>query len=130
MTVKKKVVGESLIHGKIDLSSRLSRVREAISQLPTDEGDNMFTVEESSQSAGSGEVAKKVVRKKTVVKKAAAKPAEVATLAVVCKPLKLTPRAARRALRNAKVKNPGRWSWPRGAVPASVTKLLKAAAAS
>lgn len=66
-------------------------------------------------NASAGSTVKKKAKKGTTVKKKAA-PAEVAktTLADVCKPLKLEPRAGRRILRNAKVKNPGRWAWEKG----------------
>lgn len=64
----------------------------------------------------------------TSTKKSAAKtPAaeNAITLATICKDLKMEPRKARRILRTAKVKNPGRWAWATKAEASKIEKLLK-----
>lgn len=147
MVVRKKILGSTGGGDSIPLSSRLERVRKEISQLNEEEpmeGEPSTEPSTEANPAANAASTKKAVKKtptkgktavkkkitKKVVKKAAAKPAgDVTTLAELCKPLKLKPRAARRVLRDAKVSNPGRWSWPKGKVPATVTKALKDAVA-
>lgn len=47
----------------------------------------------------------------------------VITLASICKELKIEPRKARRILRGAKMKNPGRWSWTTKAEADKIAKV-------
>jgi hypothetical protein len=131
MTVKKKVTTESKGHGRIDVSSHLKRVREAISQLPSEESE--METNQATESTAPKSGPKKIVKKtpaKAAPKKAPAKAAPAAnttTLAEVCKSIKgMKPRRARRILRDAKVKNPGRWTWAKGSADQKkVEKLLK-----
>lgn len=127
MVVKKKVQPTSVNRDKIDLSSKLETVKRALSNLPDEEGAVMNeTVSNAATDQLASAVAKKSSAKKAPVKKAAAKkapakkapakksPTDGVTLAQICKELKLEPHIARRRLRTAKLKNPGRWSWPKG----------------
>ena len=130
MAVRKKISTKAEGRDSMNLSQELTQVREAIINLPTDEGAAM----ENPATEGQGtQAAKSIVKKKPSPKKAAVKKAPTensVSLAELCKPLKLTSRTGRRALREAKLKNPGRWSWPKGRVPPGVTKALKEASAS
>ena len=151
MVVRKKILDPQSEGGSIPLSSRLKRVRQAISQLKDEEPMEGTPNDETSTPAEApatpSTAVKKVVKKtptkgkiavkKKPVKKVPAKKAavkkvvgDVTTLAELCKPLKMKPRAARRILRDAKITNPGRWSWPKGKVPAGVTKALNDANAA
>jgi hypothetical protein len=123
MTVKKKVVLSTANCDSIDLTQSLTRVREAISQLPTEEG---VVMNENTSAAATESAApvKKAVKKVTKKKTA---PAASIKLADICRSLKIEPRIARRVLRAEKVKNPGRWTWLKGSSEATkVTTLLKA----
>jgi len=144
MVVRKKILPSPEKGDSIPLSSRLERVRKEIRQLNDEEpmegetNDPKTTPAEASAPTEVKKAVKKTPTKgktvpkkiaKKAVKKVAASNGAVTTLAELCKPLKLKPRAARRVLRDAKVSNPGRWSWPKGKVPATVTKVLKDAVA-
>jgi hypothetical protein len=129
MTVKKKVSRGSENPGRIELSSHLARVREAIRQLP--EESVMENTEANSETAAASTVKKKPTVKK-VAKKPAAKPqsngADGTTLAMICKKVKgMEPRRARRILRDADgVPDAGaRWTWTKAADVAKVEKILR-----
>jgi len=139
MTVRKKIVDSQPSGDTMRLSRHLLRVREAIKNLPTDEGANMQN-DDTPGTAGSdagSDASKTTVKKKPkkVVKKAAKKSTvkkvvktatNQVTLAEVAKELKMEPRTARRILRNSKVKNPGRWAWDKGSSGlAAAKKALK-----
>lgn len=99
MTVRKKVRLFDPKGGK--MMAGLEIVRKVIQKLPTDDGVNMAETAKAEAAP-----------KKSGTKKASK--GEVVTLKEICKGLKVKPSAARKALRKAKVKNPGRWSWPKG----------------
>lgn len=117
MVVRKKASVDHTTCDSMDLSPELIRVRQAITHLPTDEGAKMETTTGSEASTTKKTPRKAPAKKaKGSTKKAAAEAAKANTVSLpeICKPLKLDPRAGRRHLRNAKLKNPGRWSWPKG----------------
>lgn len=100
------------------LSSKLNRVKEAITHLP--EGETEMTTATSTESPRKGK------RNPGNGKKAAVK-AEGTTLADICKGLKMEPRTARRVLRNAEFQvDGGRWTFTKASDVAKVEKLLKA----
>lgn len=141
MVVRKKILEAGEDGDKVAMSSRLKRVREAIRQLPEDEGANMQNEDTKSETGGeSTSTVKKVTKKapaKKAVKKASKKtPAKTTngadagtTLATICKPMKLEPRRARRILRTADgVPEAGaRWTWTKAADVAKVKSILTAA---
>lgn len=133
MAVRKKTSTSVENHDSMSLASELKEVRKHISNLPQpDEGANMTTdtKENTAGEATGGTVRKKVkpapAPKAKRAAAAASNGADKTTLADICKSVKgLEPRAARRYLRQAKVKNPGRWSWPKGSGDiAKVKKVL------
>lgn len=127
MAVKKKTLQQTSSSDSMSLSRELLRVREAITHLPTDEGAAMNEATTSTENSTT-ESSKTKKKPKKVAKKAVSTSngKDQITLAEVCKSMKIEPRTARRILRNAEVKNPGRWSWPKGHVPAAVKKALSA----
>ena len=142
MVVRKKIPQATKIHGKMDLSQELIRVREAIAELPEEERNLKLEGEEVKPETGDAtapadpenpKTKEKPMSKKKVAKKAVKKSAKKVNgaadngvkLAEVCKDLKMKPAAARRVLRGANVKNPGRWTFPKGSADlARVKKVL------
>lgn len=154
MIVRKKILDTNKSGDILNLSPHLNRVREAIRQLSQDdEGVNMETpaaaaIDSSTSPESSATEPKKTVKKVTkkavkktakkaapkkpvaVPKKSSSKPAIDGTpLVAICQRLKMEPRRARRILRTAKVKNPGRWTWTTVPEVAKIEKMLKEAAA-
>lgn len=119
MTVRKKSSSTQPKGDMIPLPSRLEKVIKGINRLIEEEPQM------ENETPNKPETTKKAAKK--VTKKATDANGQMVTLADLCKPLKMKPRMARRALRVAKVKNPGRWAWPKGKVPSIITKTLKAA---
>src|SRR3990167_2898058 len=110
MVVKKKPVSSELLCDSIDLSEELLRVRGAITQLQP--GDTTMANETASTPGNSTpKTNKKTPTKKTPTKKKPPTGENLVSLSDVCKELKLQPRAARRILRDSKLKHNGRWAW-------------------
>lgn len=152
MAVKKKVSSSKSHDGILELSPELLTIREMISTLPPEGEDMNQTTEASAPESPKAEATSKVKKvtkkpaakktapaKKTSMKKKAApakKTAPVAkkaaanetTLSEICKSIKMEPRKARRILRTADVKNPGRWAWAAAADVAKIKKVLAEAA--
>lgn len=93
---------------KMRLSSKLNRVKEAITHLPEEEIQMVTKVKKAATPATNG--------KKT---------ADGTSLAEICKGLKMEPRTARRHLRNADIEvDGGRWTFGKQQAE-RVRKLLK-----
>ena len=134
MTVRRKIPVSRNGDGRIDLSQELKTVRTTISNLQElDMNQEPTAAAPAAETPAPKKVTKKPAKKavkkvaKKVTKKVVKKVANgnLITLAQLCKTAKVEPRTARRRLRDAKIKNPGRWSWPKGAVPKGVQAALK-----
>lgn len=136
MAVRKKIPQDQKpeeTRDTISLARHLTKVREAIQKLPTDEQEQTMTTE--NQATETTKAATKKAPKKKVAAKAekkAAKDDNTITLSEIAKSVKMEPRRARRILRNSDVKSieveGQRWTWKKGSpAAAKVAEILKAA---
>lgn len=137
--VRKKILEVTGGGDSMNLARHLTRVREAIQTLPTEEhemqNENAATEpanETKATTRKAKKTVKKVAKKKTGAVKKAAPASDQITLSAIAKSLKMEPRKARRILRGSELKSievdGARWTWKKGSnAHEAVVKVLKAA---